>query len=73
MHLNVGASRVVAKCLAPISKLWESGIHRDQHANFQSENLSRALLTVAQIMGSKKTDLGLDGGKATAALSGIQI
>jgi hypothetical protein len=45
----------------------------DQHANFQSENLSRALLTVAQIMGSKKTDLGLDGGKATAALSGIQI
>jgi hypothetical protein len=48
-------------------------VRGDQHANFQSENLSRALLTVAQIMGSKKTDLGLDGGKATAALSGIQI
>jgi len=45
----------------------------DQHANFQGENLSRALLTVAQIMGSKKTELGLDGGKATAALPGIQI
>jgi len=45
----------------------------DQHSNFQGENLSRALLTVAQIMGSKKTDLGLDGGKATAALPGIQI
>jgi len=45
----------------------------NQHSNFQGENLSRALLTVAQIMGSKKTELGLDGGKATAALPGILL
>ena len=34
----------------------------DQHSNFPSDNLSKALLTVAQIMGSKLTTLGLDGG-----------
>jgi len=45
----------------------------DSHLNFQGENLSRALFTVAQIMGSKKTELGLDGGKATAALAGVQV
>jgi hypothetical protein len=48
-------------------------VRGDQHSNFPGENLSRALLTVAQIMGSKKTDFGLDGGKVTAALAGIQV
>lgn len=45
----------------------------DEHFNYPGENLSRALLTVAQIMGSTKTELGLDGGKATAALPGILV
>lgn len=45
----------------------------DEHRNFPGENLSRALLTVAQLMGSTQTSLGLDGGKVTAALPGIQI
>jgi len=45
----------------------------DAHLNFQGENLSRALLTVAQIMGSPKTNLGIDGGKATAPLAGVQV
>jgi hypothetical protein len=43
----------------------------DEHHNFPGENLSRALLTVAQIMGSTQTELGIDGGKVTAALPGI--
>jgi hypothetical protein len=43
----------------------------DEHHNFPGENLSRALLTVAQVMGSTQTELGIDGGKATAALPGI--
>ncbi len=45
----------------------------DEHHNFQGENLSRALLTVAQIMGSEDSELGLDGGRVTAALPGIQV
>jgi hypothetical protein len=45
----------------------------NEHHNFQGENLSRALLTVAQIMGSEATELGIDGGKVTAALPGIQV
>jgi hypothetical protein len=45
----------------------------DEHHNFPDENLSRALLTVAQIMGSTQTEFGLDGGKVTSALPGIQV
>lgn len=45
----------------------------DEHHNFQSENLSRALLTVAQIMGSTQTELGIDGGHVTASLPGIMV
>lgn len=45
----------------------------DTHLNFQSEHLSRALLTVAQVMGSTTTSYGLDSGKATSALPGIQV
>ena len=45
----------------------------DEHFNYPGEHLSRALLTAAQIMGSTKTELGLDGGKATAALPGILV
>jgi uncharacterized protein DUF1552 len=44
----------------------------DAHFNFPGENLSRALFTVAQIMGSTKPDLGLDGGKVNAVLPGIR-
>jgi len=45
----------------------------DTHVNFQSEHLSRALLTVAQLMGSTTTSYGLDSGKATNALPGIRV
>jgi hypothetical protein len=48
-------------------------VRGDGHFNFQSENLSRALLTVAQIMGSTATEIGLDGGRVTSALPGIQV
>lgn len=43
----------------------------DEHFNFQGENLSRALLTVAQLMGSTQTEFGLDGGLVNASLPGI--
>lgn len=45
----------------------------DEHHNFAGENLSRALLTVARIMGSTQTEFGLDGGHVTAELSGIIV
>jgi hypothetical protein len=45
----------------------------DEHFNFPGENLSKALLTVAQIMGSPATELGLDGGRVTAPLAGIRV
>lgn len=45
----------------------------DEHHNFQNENLSRALLSVAQIMGSNQTEIGIDGGRVTSALPGIQV
>jgi hypothetical protein len=48
-------------------------VRGDGHFNFQNENLSRALLTVAQIMGSTATELGLDGGRVTSALPGILV
>jgi hypothetical protein len=43
----------------------------DEHHNFQGENLSAALLTIAQIMGSDVTQLGIDAGQVTSALAGI--
>jgi hypothetical protein len=43
----------------------------DGHFNFPGDNLSKALLSVARLMGSTATDYGLDGGKVTATLSGI--
>ena len=45
----------------------------DGHFNFPGDNLSKALLTAAQVMGSSITELGLDAGKVTAPLSGIKI
>jgi hypothetical protein len=45
----------------------------DEHHNFPGENLSKALLTAAQIMGANVTELGLDKGKVTSALSGIMV
>jgi hypothetical protein len=45
----------------------------DEHRNFQGENLSAALLTIAQIMGSNQTELGIDAGHVTAALAGIEV
>jgi len=45
----------------------------DEHHNFQSENLSRALLTVAQIMDPTVTQIGVDGGFTSAVLPGIVV
>jgi len=45
----------------------------DEHHNFQSENLSRALLTVAQIMDPTVTQIGVDGGFTNAVLPGIVV
>jgi len=45
----------------------------DEHHNFQGENLSRALLTAAQVMAPDTTQIGRDGGLATAGLPGIII
>jgi hypothetical protein len=45
----------------------------DEHHNFPGENLSMALLTVAQIMGSTVTEIGLDAGRVTSPLAGIQV
>jgi hypothetical protein len=45
----------------------------DEHHNYPGENLSRALLTVAQGMGSTITELGLDGGRVNSALPGILV
>jgi hypothetical protein len=45
----------------------------DEHHNFQGENLSRALFTVAKIMGSPISDIGLDGGRTNSILPGILV
>lgn len=45
----------------------------DEHLNFPGENLSKALLTVAQIMGSNITEIGLDAGKVNAPLAGVRV
>ena len=43
----------------------------DEHHNFPGENLSKALLTIAQIMGSAATEIGVDAGRVTSALPGV--
>jgi hypothetical protein len=45
----------------------------DEHHQFQGENLSKALRTVAQLMGSTATQFGMDAGQVTSPLTGIQI
>jgi hypothetical protein len=45
----------------------------DQHLNFPGDNLSKALLTAARLMGSTKTEIGLDAGRVTAPLTGFQV
>jgi hypothetical protein len=43
----------------------------DESHDYPGDNLSKALLTAAQIMGSNVAELGLDAGRVTSALSGI--
>jgi hypothetical protein len=43
----------------------------DEHHNFAGDNLSKALLTAAQVMGSPITELGIDAGRVTEPLSGV--
>jgi hypothetical protein len=44
----------------------------DAHYNFPGDNLSKALLTAAQLMGSTATSFGSGAGAVTAALTGIK-
>jgi hypothetical protein len=59
----------------PVLLIGKAGgrVRGDGHFNFPADNLSKALLTVAQIMGSTATEIGLDAGKVTAPLSGIRV
>lgn len=43
----------------------------DEHHEFQGQNLSRALLTVAQAMGADIDELGIDAGYTNSALPGV--
>jgi hypothetical protein len=43
----------------------------DMHNNYPADNLSKALFTVAKVMGSNITELGADNGKVNATLGGI--
>ncbi|WP_437322639.1 DUF1552 domain-containing protein [Sorangium sp. So ce381] len=45
----------------------------DEHRNFPGDNLSKALLTVAQVMGVNVTEIGIDAGRVTSPLAGIQV
>jgi hypothetical protein len=45
----------------------------DEHHNFPGENLSRALMTVANIMGAELTEFGIDEGRVTADLPGVRV
>ena len=46
---------------------------RHAHHNFQDENLSPALLTVARLMGSNLEALGLDDCRVSAELPGVAV
>lgn len=45
----------------------------DEHHNFQGEDLSRVLLTIAQGMGAPVTEFGVDAGRTTSPLPGIFV
>jgi hypothetical protein len=45
----------------------------DMHLNFPGDNLSKALLTAAKMMGSTVAELGLDAGKVNATLAGLGV
>ena len=45
----------------------------DGHYNFPGDNLSKALLTVSQIMGGTQTSFGGGAGAVTSPLTGIGI
>ena len=44
----------------------------DAHYNFPGDNLSKALLTVAQIMVRRRPSFGSGAGAVTAALTGVK-
>ncbi|WP_437670180.1 DUF1552 domain-containing protein [Sorangium sp. So ce131] len=45
----------------------------DEHHNFPNDNLSKALLTIVRIMGSSATEIGIDAGRVTSPLAGVQV
>jgi hypothetical protein len=59
----------------PVLLLGKAGgrLRGDEHHNFQGENLSRALFTVAKIMGSTIPEIGLDAGRTNSILPGIMV
>jgi hypothetical protein len=72
---DTGWGKVHDRTEWPVLLVGKAGgkLRGDEHFNYPGENLSRALLTVAQLMGSTETSYGLDGGKVTAALPGIGV
>jgi hypothetical protein len=72
---DTGWGKVHDKTEWPVLLIGKAGgkVKGDEHFNYPGENLSRVLLTVAQLMGSTATSYGLDGGKVTAALPGIGV
>jgi hypothetical protein len=59
----------------PVLMLGKAGgrLRGDEHQHFPGENLSKALFTVARIMGSSVPELGLDAGHVTEPLAGIGV
>ena len=43
------------------------------HLNFPSDNLSKALLTAAELMGSTVNSLGADAGQVTSTWTGLGV
>lgn len=67
--------KIHTKAEWPVLMIGKAGgkLAGDQHLNYPSDNLSKALFTAAKLVGSNITELGLDGGKVTAPLSGLGV
>jgi hypothetical protein len=67
--------RIHTKTQWPVLLAGKAGgrLRGDEHHDFPGDNLSKALLTVAQAMGTGATELGVDAGRVTSPLSGILV
>jgi hypothetical protein len=57
----------------PVLLLGKAGgkLKGDMHNNYPADNLSKVLLTIANVMGAPITEIGLDNGHVNETLSGI--